>query len=77
MGAFCSRFGFFTASFCMTMGSSLAAMQGGFDFRLMDLINVPAICWLLSIGAGVIGALDSKVILRRRDSLDTKEENAS
>lgn len=57
-----SRIVFFMASFSMTLGSSLAAMQGGFDIGLADLMQVPAVCWLMSFGAGCIGAIDAKIV---------------
>ncbi|MGE0289680.1 MAG: hypothetical protein AB7I42_25680 [Bradyrhizobium sp.] len=60
-----SRLAFFLASFSLTLGSSIASMQGGFDISLGDMLaKVPALCWLFAFGAGCIGAIDSKVITK-------------
>lgn len=66
MGTIASRLVFFVASFCFTLGAALASMQGGFDIGLKDMIiKVPALCWLFAIGAGCVGAIDSKVITKK------------
>lgn len=56
---------FFLASFSLTLGSSIAAMQGGFDIGLADIARVPAVCWLMAFGTGCIGAINGKVTVRR------------
>lgn len=53
------------ASFSLTLGSSIAAMQGGFDIGLSDIALVPAVCWLMAFGTGCIGAINGKVTVRR------------
>ena len=60
------------ASFSLTLGSSIAAMQGGFDIGLADISRVPAVCWLMAFGTGCIGAINGKVTVRRNG----EEQNA-
>lgn len=59
-----SRILMFFGGFVLAFGSSLSTLPGGAELTLVQIGQVPLLAWVLATGAGIVSALDGKILNR-------------
>ena len=61
-----SRALLFLAGFILAFGSALSTLPGGSELTIHQILSVPLLVWVLSLGAGIVSAIDGKILNRSK-----------